>query len=144
MATSPLNDHLRELLDEASRELPGVTWKRMFGCDAAFVNGSIYALVWKDGRIGLKFPTREKFDALMSVKGSDPWTPGGMNPMSKWILVPEAFHDDHDALSTWVHQAHADVAAEEKKPAKKKTPAKKKAPAAKKKPAATKSAARKR
>ncbi len=150
MAISPLCAHLLELVEEASASLSGVTWKRMFGCDAAFVSGSIYALIWKDGRIGLKLPNRERFEALLSLEGAVPWTPGRMSPMAKWVLVPESFHDDTAALAEWVREAHGEVSAEEKTPAKKKTTraaatSTKKPPVAKKSaPAAKKAGAKKR
>lgn len=44
-------DHLLELLEEGSSKLPGVTRRKMFGCEALFANANIYALVWKEGRI---------------------------------------------------------------------------------------------
>lgn len=117
-----LTEHLRELVDETTRTLPGVTWKRMFGCDAAFVNDQIFALIWREGRIGLKLPEPGQFNALMGLDGSAPWCPGKLNAMSKWVLVPEAFHDDQQALDPWVRKAHALVSSAPPKPARKKRP----------------------
>ncbi len=95
----------------------------MFGCEALFANANIYALVWKDGRIGLKIPDEKLNAQLMSLPGSDPWSPGGKMSMRRWILVPESFHDDLDALAPWVKRAHALALEAEpaKKPASKKS-----------------------
>ena len=118
--------------------LRGVQKKRMFGCAALFVDAKIFALVWKTGRIGVRLPEASAFEELLAMKGSAPWKAGAMT-MSHWVLVPEAMHDDADALAAWVRDAHAQaregssaIAAPSKKGAAKKVA---KAPA-KKKPAA--------
>lgn len=98
--------HLLELLEEASRELPGVSPRRMFGCDALFAYGNIYALVWKDGRIGLKLPEPSLYEELMAMPGAARWEVGPSQAMSTWVLVPEDFHDDSEQLQVWVRRAH--------------------------------------
>lgn len=98
--------HLLELVEDASRDLPGVSPRRMFGCDALFAYGNIYALIWKDGRIGLKLPEPSAFEELMAMPGAVPWTPG-RSAMSHWVLVPEDFHDQPERLVPWVRRAHA-------------------------------------
>lgn len=102
---SELKTFLIELLEECSRGLPAVTNKRMFGSHAFFVNGQIYALEWDD-RVALKLHDKADFDAVLAMPGSRTWSPAGNNPMSKWVLVPEAFHDDAEALTPWVVKAH--------------------------------------
>lgn len=105
-----LSEFLKSLLEEASQDLPGVTARRMFGCDALFANLSIYALVWKTGRIGLKFPDPALYGEVMAMSGAEPWAPGG-KPMSGWVLLPESFHDQPEQLATWVRHAHRLAAA---------------------------------
>jgi TfoX/Sxy family transcriptional regulator of competence genes len=116
--------HLTELLEDASSKLAGVSRRRMFGCDALFVNGEIYALVWKTGRIGLKLPEPAAFDELMDMQGADPWK-AGPKTMSHWVLVPEEFHEDSEELARWVRRAHSMAlgGAAAAQPAKKKAPA---------------------
>ena len=92
-------------LEETARDLPGVSHKRMFGCDALFASGSIFALVWKLGRIGVRLPVPELYSALMDRKGSAPWKAGDMT-MAHWVLVPEGFHDQPRVLGEWVKWAH--------------------------------------
>ena len=97
-------EDLRDLVDDASAALPAVERKRMFGCDAWWAAGKIYALVW-DGRIGLKLPDPAEYATVMAMEGASAWSPG-RSKMSAWVLVPEAFNDDGDALRAWVGKAH--------------------------------------
>jgi TfoX/Sxy family transcriptional regulator of competence genes len=104
MPRSLLAIHLFSVLSDASAELPEVTQKYMFGADALFAASAIYALVW-DGRIAVKLPAGEDFEALWKL-GADPWSPMKSKPMSGWLLVPEELHDDLDGLRVWVERAH--------------------------------------
>ena len=119
-----LNAHL---LETASESLPGVFRRMMFGCESLFVDGHIYALVWKEGRIGLKLTDPKDYDTLRAMPGATPWSPGGRMIMRSWLLVPESFHDDPATLKDWVRRAHAQIRAraadEAKAPAKRKTTA---------------------
>jgi len=100
-----LRAHLFALLLEASKGLPLVTTKKMFGCDACFANETIYGLIWKTGRIGLKFQEEKLFQELMAMEGAAPWM-AGKKTMSHWVLVPEHFHEDMEILQLWVNQAY--------------------------------------
>ena len=111
---------LRERLEEATTGLAQVSQKRLFGCDGFFRNGTIFALVWKDGRIGLKVRDEGRHSSLAAMRGTLPWSPMGEGrAMTHWLLVPESFHDDDEALATWTREAHATAFPTEKKPAKK-------------------------
>ncbi len=96
---------LRSRLDDATSGLPQVTVRRMFGCDAFLADGAIFAMVWREGRIGLRLPD-ELLPELRALPGSDPWRHRDM-VVRQWVLVPEAFHDDADGLAPWVRKAHA-------------------------------------
>jgi TfoX/Sxy family transcriptional regulator of competence genes len=122
---------LRERLEEATSGLAHVSQKRLFSCDGFFRNGTIFALVWKEGRIGVKLRDAERHAELAARAGSSPWSPMGKGrAVSHWLLVPESFHDDDEALATWAREAHATAFPTEKKPSAKKPSAKK--PSAKK------------
>ncbi len=108
MAT--LFPHLRELIEEGSVGLPGVAPRRMFGCDAFFAYGNIYALVWSEGRIALKLPDKASFDEVMARPGAEPWTVSEGKAMSHWVLVPEDFHDEPDELGRWIRRAYESAA----------------------------------
>lgn len=134
-------------LEEAANGLPGVTRKRMFGCDALFADGSIFGLVWKHGRIGVRLPQEELYSTLMDRKGAEPWKAGDMT-MAHWVLVPEGFHDAPRELGDWVKWAHGLALGAQRstkaKTAKPKKASAKATPAAKKKSAAPAKKTRKR
>ena len=117
---------LRELVEESTEDLSHVTVKRMFGCDAFFADGTIFGLIWKTGRIGLKLTEDEPLCELTKMPGSDPWTAGNRT-MSHWVLVPPRFHKDRKSLGKWVKKAH--TLALSKPKSKAKASPKKKAPA---------------
>ena len=108
---------LEELLNKATSKLGDITSKKMFGCHAVWVNGNVFALVWKHGRIGLKLPKESDYEALMAISGSEPWKAGAMK-MAHWVLVPEAFHGKMTDLKKWTIKAHNLCSTLEKKPAK--------------------------
>ncbi len=129
-------DWLRERLEAAIGPLAGVTRKKMFGCEAYFRDGTMFALVWKEGRLAVKLPDADSFAELSKVKGAEPWSPGGKMTMGSWLLVPATWNEDEDRLRPWVARAHAEATP---KPAKKlsaRRPPTKKSPT--KKPAAKK------
>jgi len=96
---------LRSRLDEVTEGLRQVTVRRMFGCDAFLAGGAIFAMVWREGRIGLRLP-EDQLPELRALPGADPWRHRDM-VVRQWVLVPEAFHDDGDGLAPWVRKAHA-------------------------------------
>ena len=103
---TPRYEALETLLDDCSGPLPAVTHRRMFGCHALFANESVYALVWKTGRIGLKFPDPQVREQLLSLPGAEPWRAGNKT-MKEWVLLPENYHEDPELLCSWVQRAHA-------------------------------------
>jgi TfoX/Sxy family transcriptional regulator of competence genes len=130
---------LRSRLDDLTTHLPQVTVRRMFGCDAFLAGGAIFAMVWREGRIGLRLPD-DLLPELRALPGADPWRHRDM-VVRQWVLVPESFHDDTDGLAPWVRKAHA--AALDRGPASPRRPhrpakttrAQRKAPSARKKTA---------
>lgn len=96
---------LRAQLEDLTGALPGVTRRRMFGCDAFMANGAIFAMVWREGRIGLRLPD-DLLPELRALPGADPWRHRDM-VVRQWVLVPEAFHDDAAGLAPWLIKAHA-------------------------------------
>lgn len=97
---------LRHLVEESCAGLGEVSIRRMFGCDGFFARDTIFGLIWKTGRIGLKFPDPQAFGEIMSLPGSDPWT-AGTKVMSQWVLLPESVHNQPAALRHYVQQAYS-------------------------------------
>lgn len=103
---SSLNAHLKALIADLSAELPEVTERRMFGSDAFFANGNIFSLAW-DGRVLLKLSAPARFEAARALEGAGPFDPMGTGKtMSGWVAMPEAMHDDVEALRPWLEEAH--------------------------------------
>ena len=100
---------LLETLRKAAASLREVEERKMFGCEALFTSGSIFALVWKTGRIGVKLPDEARFGELSKQKGAEPWKAGPM-VMAHWLLVPPSL-EDAKRLAPWVKEAHAMAAA---------------------------------
>ncbi len=101
-------DILRDALEQAVIGLSEISWKRMFGCDAVFRQGSIFGLIWKEGRIGLKFVETKEFDERISQNGSNRWTPGGRTT-KHWVLVPESIDGDEEILKEWVCTSYESI-----------------------------------
>jgi TfoX/Sxy family transcriptional regulator of competence genes len=133
---STLDAHLVDLLSTVSTELPEVSTKYMFGCQAFFANRAIYALVW-DGRLCVKLPEPALLEQVLSMDGADRWSPmPNGKGMGHWVMLPEELHDDLDALTPWVERAHRLAMMAPPKKEKAKAPSKAKA-APKAKPART-------
>lgn len=96
---------LEQILSSATEDLPNLSAKKMFGCQAFWANGNVFALVWKQGRLGVKLPNEDSYDDLMKLKGAEPWKAGPMK-MAHWILVPTTFHTKKAELKKWVVKAH--------------------------------------
>jgi TfoX/Sxy family transcriptional regulator of competence genes len=102
----PLDQDLLELLLDAADGLPLVEKKRMFGLQALWANGRIFALI-HDGRIALKLPEVKIATELLAIKGSRKFMIGAKSTkFGKWFVTPEAFHDDPHALKRWTVRAH--------------------------------------
>lgn len=95
---------LRSRLDDLTTGLPRVTVRRMFGCDAFLAGGAIFAMVWREGRIGLRLPD-DVLPELRALPGAESWRHRDM-VVRQWVLVPESFHDDSDGLASWIRKAH--------------------------------------
>ena len=122
-----LTAHLLEQVLAATADLPQITQQRMFGCEVVGLRGRAFALIW-NSRIGVKLSDPAAFDELNAMPGTGRWTLSTRTAVSRWLLVPESFHDDEDSLRLWVRRAHALALAEPPKVKKKPAPAKKKRP----------------
>ncbi|MGZ6144329.1 MAG: TfoX/Sxy family protein, partial [Myxococcales bacterium] len=110
----PLDADLMALLLDAVEGLPRVVKKRMFGFEALWADGRIFAVVWK-GRISLKVPE------LAALPGTRPFAIELGKLTAKpatWIETPESFHDDPHELRRWAHRAY-DLALKTPRPARK-------------------------
>jgi TfoX/Sxy family transcriptional regulator of competence genes len=97
---------LKALLDGALAGLENVVPKRLFGCDGWFVQGNIFAMVWKEGRLGFRLSDPELQAEAMAFKGAEPWSVG-RQVMKHWVLVPKGWHREPAKLKAWGRKAHA-------------------------------------
>lgn len=97
-----------ELLTDACVGLP-TRVQKMFGGHGFFApNGGMFAGIVTDDEIIFKLADAEAKAALIS-EGGHPWTYAGKQKpmtMAEWIVVPDAFYDDPEALAAWAKRAH--------------------------------------
>ena len=97
--------------------------KKMFGMDAAFVNGNMFAGVFEKGvtlRLG-----KARVDALLGEEGFYPFMPGGRT-WPEYAIADADTWTGTEALSDWVLEAleyTAKMPAKQEKPKKAKKPA---------------------
>jgi TfoX/Sxy family transcriptional regulator of competence genes len=96
---------LEDVLNQSALDLKKVSSKKMFGCHALWANGNIFALVWKEGRIGFKLPDEVFYQKLLGASGADAWMIGPKQ-MSHWVFVPEAFHSKKVQLKKWAELSY--------------------------------------
>jgi TfoX/Sxy family transcriptional regulator of competence genes len=101
---APELSRLKAAFDGALAGLAGVEAKRLFGCDGYFVGGNIFALVWKEGRLGLRFESDEVLAQAHGLPGSAAWEIGAKR-MHRWVLLPVALHGQPANLRAWGRQA---------------------------------------
>lgn len=86
-------------------EGPGVEIKPMFGSVGAFVNGNMYAGLFRTD-IGVKLSPEDSAE-LGDIEGTGPFGPVE-RPMGGWQSMPESFTAD-EAMS-WIERARSHVA----------------------------------
>jgi len=82
---------------------PGAVKRKMFGQEAAFVNGNMFM-----GLYGDAFQVRlSPYDhAEVLALGGRPFAPGG-RPMKEYVVLPAGIVADEAALRSWVGKAYA-------------------------------------
>jgi TfoX/Sxy family transcriptional regulator of competence genes len=122
-------EFLKELLDDATAGLSGVTTRRAFGSWGYYVDRRIFALAYaREDRLGVKLPDDAAYASARSLAGASEWAPHG-SPMSDWVLLPEELHDDREAVEAWVARAFQLVRATPASAPRKAAPSKERAPA---------------
>lgn len=97
---------LKALLDGALAGLENVEPKRLFGCDGWFAGGNIFALVWKEGRLGLRLSDPDLQAEALAQPGAGPWVVDG-KPVKHWVLLPTEWHRQGATLRSWGRKAHS-------------------------------------
>lgn len=97
---------LKAVLDGALAGLENVHPKRLFGCDGWFANGNIFALVWKEGRVGFRLSEPGLRDEALAIAGAEPWVVDA-GAVKHWVLLPRAWNQQPAKLRAWGRKAHA-------------------------------------
>lgn len=97
---------LKALLDGALAGLEAVELKQLFGCDGYFVRGNIFAMVWKEGRLGLRLSDAEQHAELLACTGASPWV-FGPKAVKHWVLLPKDWQRQPAKLRAWGRKAYA-------------------------------------
>lgn len=106
---------LRAALEGALAPLEGVEPKRLFGCDGYFVGGNIFALVWKEGRLGIRLEDPGSLAEAHALPGSASWEIGSKR-MRQWVLLPEDLHSRPSELRRWGRRAWEQARARPERP----------------------------
>ncbi len=96
--------------DEASKEFfralvpehPDVTVRPMFGQVSAFVHGNMFMGLF-GAEVVLRLPDDER--EQVTDAGGRPFEPMPGRRMTGYVIVPEAWRDQLDTLSSWVDRA---------------------------------------
>jgi TfoX/Sxy family transcriptional regulator of competence genes len=76
--------------------------KNVFGGRGFLVGKTTFAIAWDDGLI-VKTP-RAEYQAALEERGVTPFTPGGENPMSTWVVVASDVVADDPELIEWLRR----------------------------------------
>lgn len=121
-----------ELLTEACAGLP-MTVRKMFGGHGFFApNGGMFAGIVTDDEVIFKLAD-DAARADLIAEGGHAWTYDGKDKpmtMKEWIVVPDRFYDDAEALAGWAKRAHRLVPGKLAKATRRKPAAKRTKPAA--------------
>jgi TfoX/Sxy family transcriptional regulator of competence genes len=94
-----------EAFADVTRDLEGAEPRKMFGYNAAFVNGNLFASLHEVGMI-LRLPEPDRF-TLLALDGAALFEPMPGRPMREYVVVPEQMLDDRRELRAWIERAFA-------------------------------------
>lgn len=106
-------------------QLRGAQPRKMFGYDAAFVNGNMAVGLWQNTCV-VKVSPRDAKELIESGRGV-PFAPMKGRVMTGWVELSEELSHDPEELLAWSERAVAHVATLPPKAAKAAKPAAKKA-----------------
>ena len=83
----------KAIVDPLLLNMPGVEEGKMFGYNAYYVNGKLFAGIYGEG-VGVKVP-KEVANKLLSKKHVVPFRPLGKPKMREWIQINRAKSADY-------------------------------------------------
>ncbi len=103
-----LNTDLFDMIAKEMAEYSAIGTGNFFGLDVLKVQGETFAMVWKEGRVGVKILNKELNAKLVSTKEANHWVTSGKT-MSQWVLAPYEYNEDITALKKWLLLAYNDA-----------------------------------
>jgi TfoX/Sxy family transcriptional regulator of competence genes len=102
---------------------PRIQLRPMFGNQAVFVNGNMFAGLFGK-QMFVRLPEAERL-WLMEQEGATEFSPMPGKAMKEYIVIPETWRQEPDKVRDWIGQSLAWIGAmPEKSPAKKPSPKK--------------------
>ena len=100
------NSFLSRLVDGIVMDWPEVHAKKMFGTDAWFAQGNIFAIInSSENKVGVRLSEANSYTAARKLKGAGDFAPGGQ-PMKNWVMFSQADSKKEMFLEPYLHQAH--------------------------------------
>ena len=102
MAEIKSNPAVKAVLDELLLDIPGVKQGKMFGYEAYYVFGKMFACIYGEN-VGIKVP-EEEANRLLEEPFVIPFQPLGRKRMREWVQInrdkPEAYRQDEASFHT--------------------------------------------
>ena len=98
-----------KLLDSVLPKDPRIEVRPLFGNNAAFVNGNLFAGVY-GSELFVRLPEEGRAD-LLKEKGSSAFEPMKGRPMKEYVVVPPSWHVRPEIVERWVSRSLGWVAA---------------------------------
>lgn len=100
---------LRRTVDLVVMDWPHVIPKRMFGEDAWFAQGNIFAFLDSSHeRVAVRLTAREEYAAAMALEGSTEFAPGG-DGVKNWVVLPAPVCATEEGLEPFLRRAYEDA-----------------------------------
>jgi len=94
------NEDSKEFFRSTLPDDPRITIRPMFGNISAFVNGNMFAgLFGNDLFVRLSDESRKE---LLEKKGTSPLEPMKGRPMKEYVVLPNAWRNQHETIRMWV------------------------------------------
>jgi len=103
-----LNKYLFDIITEEMAAYPDVTVGKFFGLDVLRVRGETFAMIWKEGRVGVKILNEEINKKLVATENASYWVTSGKT-MAQWVLAPYDYNEDILSLRKWLVLAYNDA-----------------------------------
>lgn len=101
--------YLRRLVDLVVMDWPSVIPKKMFGEDAWFAKGNIFAFLDSDsGRVAVRLSDPALYAAAMALPGAQEFDVGG-GGMRNWVVLPAEECGTEEALEPHLRLAYEDA-----------------------------------